>query len=100
MNKPIDMQGPLEIQQKPKSELASHVVRQNSMSARDLYRIKFTRVCWKNNFPTVANGCSIWGIPGLADISAHTVFGWIVISKNLGDLFDPKAVPCTVAVRS
>jgi len=28
-------------------------------------------------------------VPRLADISAHTVFGWIVISNNLEDLFDP-----------
>lgn len=39
-------------------------------------------------------------IPGLVDISAHAVFGWITIFNNLRDLFDPKTVPHTVAVRS
>jgi len=38
-------------------------------------------------------------VPGLADISAHTIFGWIVIFKNLRDLFDPKMAPYTIAVR-
>jgi hypothetical protein len=59
MNKPINVQALPEIQQKLKSELASHVVRQTSISADDLYRIKFTRVCWRSNFPMVVNGCSI-----------------------------------------
>jgi hypothetical protein len=37
--------------------------------------------------------------PGLADISSHVIFGWISVFKNLRDLFDPKMVPHTVAVR-
>lgn len=38
-------------------------------------------------------------IPGLADISAHILFGWIAVFKHLRDLFDLKTVPHTVAVR-
>lgn len=37
--------------------------------------------------------------PGLVDISAHGIFAWIAVFKNLRDLFDPKTVPHTVAVR-
>ena len=39
-------------------------------------------------------------IPGLADISAHIIFGWIAVFKHLRDLFDLETVPHTVAVRS
>jgi len=39
MNKPISVPDLPEIQQKLKTELASHVVRQKPISADDLYRI-------------------------------------------------------------
>jgi len=79
MNKPINVQGLPEIQQKLKSELASHVslLEEQLSDGRE----------WLLDTE----------IPGLADISAHATFGWIAIFKNLRDLFDPETVPYTAA---
>lgn len=57
MGKPINVQALPEVQSKLKSELASHVVRQNSVSADDCW-LKSTRVCWRNNFRMAVNGYS------------------------------------------
>jgi len=78
MDKPINLQTLPEVQQRIKSELASHVslLEEQLSDGRE----------WL--FDTV--------VPSLADISAYAIFGWIAVFKLLRDLFSPKTSPRTV----
>lgn len=88
-----------EAQQRLKSELASHIVLQRSNTRRGFAIAQMNQSLLEEQLSDGRKWLLDTETPGLADISAHILFGWVSVFKILKDLFDPKVVPHTVEVR-